>query len=204
MICLYKMRLLRQTFGKGLYEHIAGCTRLENQRKRRIKFNHWMSSLTSRWKWFLVDYMIACFLMNLTSTWVNEITSSVLCLSLTINSLPRCFVRWSDMLGMRAVTQTTILGPSKQWPTYVFLSMQRYALHLHAMQLLLSAAAGVTSNCVSITSSWTIIFIDSLLCALSYFIAQSSVKWRVMGRLWPDEQPIEVILMRYNLALNPE
>ena len=49
---------------------------------------------TGKWKSFLVVYMIVCYLMDLTSTWANVIISFVLCLSLTINSLPKSFVEW--------------------------------------------------------------------------------------------------------------
>lgn len=64
---------------------------------------------------------------------------------------------------MRAFTSTNILAPSKEWPKCACPSMHQYALRFYAIQLLLSAAAGVTN--------------DSLLCVL--FCSQHEIKFEM-------------------------
>ncbi len=139
-----------------------------------------MFSSTGKWKSFLVVYMIVCYLMDLTSTWANVIISFVLCLSLTINSLPKSFVEWFNTHGILVGTQIIILGPSKLWAKCVFLLMIQCVRCPHVMRVPSSAVAGVTNHYVS-TTFFSITTFTDFLCE-EFFELYWHWKWN--EELW--------------------
>lgn len=138
-----------QTDGKGLYDHIPACTRLEIPKKTthqiqplNVFFNRQMR-VTPR---VLYDRV----LLDELNISISERNHIIRLMSLTHNQLSSEVFRAMIKCAWYARGYT---DTSKLWPKCVFLSTQQYAPHPHAMRILFSAAAGVTSHHVSITFS---------------------------------------------------